>query len=81
MARPEDSPASCVTTDRERPVREGVMRRILAAACVAATLAFSVTLSAQLNFPEIPYDAVDPLTVNRPRDLYLGEAAGVPVRV
>ena len=53
------------------------MRRVLSAAFVAATLAFSVTLSAQLNFPEIPFDAVDPLTVNLPQDIYLGEAAGV----
>ena len=39
--------------------------------------AVGVTLSAQLNFPEIPYDAVDPLTANLPQDIYLGEAAGV----
>ncbi len=53
------------------------MKRVLSAAFVAATLALSGTLSAQLNFPEIPYDAVDPFTLNLPQDLYLGEAAGV----
>jgi hypothetical protein len=51
------------------------MRRFLPAALIALSLAFSGTLSAQLNFPEIPYDAVDPL--NLPANLYLGEAAGV----
>ena len=53
------------------------MRRMLPAVFVASTLALGVTLSAQLNFPEIPYDAVDPLTANLPQDTYLGEAAGV----
>ena len=53
------------------------MRRMLPAVLIASTLAFGVTLSAQLNFPDIPYDAVDPLTANLPQDTYLGEAAGV----
>ena len=53
------------------------MKRMLPAVFVASTLAFGVTLSAQLNFPDIPYDAVDPLTANLPQDTYLGEAAGV----
>ena len=53
------------------------MRRVLPAALVAAslTLALSGALSAQLNFPDIPYDAVEPLTL--PPNIYLGEAAGV----
>ena len=51
------------------------MRRFLPIALIAATLAFSGVLSAQLNFPEIPYDAVEPLTL--PPNTYLGEAAGV----
>jgi len=51
------------------------MKRLLHVALVALTLGLSGTLSAQLNFPEIPYDAVDPL--NLPPDLYIGEAAGV----
>ena len=40
-----------------------------------ASLALSGVLSAQLNFPEIPYDASTPLTL--PPNLHLGEAAGV----
>jgi len=53
------------------------MRRVLPAALVAASLALALsgTLSAQLNFPDIPYDAVEPLTL--PPNIYLGEAAGV----
>ena len=51
------------------------MRRFVPAALIALSLAFSGTLSAQLNFPDIPYDAVDPLTL--PPNIYLGEAAGV----
>ena len=55
-----------------------MMKRVLLASLLAATAgALSVTLSAQLNFPEIPYDAVDPITANLPQDTYLGEAAGV----
>ena len=51
------------------------MRHLLSTTLVAATLAFSGTVSAQLNFPDIPYDAVEPLTL--PPNIYLGEAAGV----
>ena len=51
------------------------MKRISLAALIAASLASGGTLSAQLNFPEIPYDAVAPLTL--PPNLHLGEAAGV----
>ena len=55
-----------------------MMKRVLLASLLAATAgALSVTLSAQLNFPEILYDAVDPITANLPQDIYLGEAAGV----
>lgn len=50
------------------------MTRFLGAAALAALLAAG-TVSAQLNFPEIPYDAVDALTL--PPNLYIGEAAGV----
>jgi hypothetical protein len=42
---------------------------------ITAVLALSGVLSAQLNFPEIPYDASTPLTL--PPNLHLGEAAGV----
>ena len=51
------------------------MRMFLPVALIAASLAFSGTLSAQLNFPEIPFDAVEPLTL--PPNIHLGEAAGV----
>ena len=51
------------------------MRLFLPAALIAAVLAFSGTLSAQLNFPEIPFDAEEPLTF--PENIHLGEAAGV----
>ena len=51
------------------------MRHVLPAALVAATLAFSATLSAQLSFPEIPFDASEPLRL--PPNIHLGEAAGV----
>ncbi|MBF8300216.1 MAG: repeat containing protein, partial [Acidobacteria bacterium] len=51
------------------------MRRFVPAALIALSLAFGGTLSAQLSFPDIPYDAVDPL--NLPANIYLGEAAGV----
>jgi hypothetical protein len=51
------------------------MRRLLSIALVTAALALSGTLSAQLNFAEIPYDAVEPLTF--PPNIHLGEAAGV----
>jgi sugar lactone lactonase YvrE len=52
-------------------------RKLLACLLAAMAGALGVTLSAQLNFPEIPYDAVDPITANLPQDIYLGEAAGV----
>jgi hypothetical protein len=42
---------------------------------ITAVLALSGVLSAQLNFPEIPYDASTPLTL--PENIHLGEAAGV----
>lgn len=42
---------------------------------MAATVAFGSSVSAQLNFPEIAYDAVDAL--NLPPNMYIGEAAGV----
>ena len=51
------------------------MRRWVFVAVIVSTVALSGTLSAQLNFPEIPYDAVDPLMLTR--DVYIGEAAGV----
>ncbi len=51
------------------------MRHFLSAALIAATLTFSGTLSAQLNFPEIPYDASEPLRL--PPNIHMGEAAGV----
>lgn len=49
------------------------MRRLIFIALGAAALTAGV--SAQLNFPEIPYDAAAPLTL--PANLHLGEAAGV----
>jgi DNA-binding beta-propeller fold protein YncE len=51
------------------------MKRIFPAALVAASLALGGTLSAQLNFPEIPFDAVELLTL--PPNIHMGEAAGV----
>jgi hypothetical protein len=42
---------------------------------VVLALACTATLSAQLNFPEIAYDAMEPLRL--PPNLHLGEAAGV----
>ena len=51
------------------------MRRFLSTALVTATLALGATLSAQLNFPEIPYDAAEPLRL--PPNMHMGEAAGV----
>src|SRR5687767_321596 len=47
----------------------------IAIALATALLALSGVLSAQLNFPEIPYDASTPLTL--PENIHLGEAAGV----
>src|SRR5688500_19056574 len=51
------------------------MRRIFAAGLAVASLALSGVLSAQLNFPDIPYDAVEILKL--PPNVHLGEAAGV----
>ena len=51
------------------------MRRLLAVGGVALALGLGGAVSAQLNFPEIPYDAVEPLSW--PANLHLGEAAGV----
>ena len=51
------------------------MRRFVPAAFVAATLALSGTLNAQLTIPQIPFDAVEAL--NLTGDVYIGEAAGV----
>jgi hypothetical protein len=51
------------------------MTRFLSAALVTVALVSSGTLSAQLNFPEIPYDATEPLRL--PPNLHMGEAAGV----
>jgi DNA-binding beta-propeller fold protein YncE len=51
------------------------MTRVSIAALVAALVALGGTVSAQLNFPEIPYDATDPLRL--PPNIHLGEAAGV----
>ena len=53
------------------------MTRALLSVLGAALLAYALngTLSAQLNFPEIPYDAVEPLSF--PANIHLGEAAGV----
>ena len=50
------------------------MTRALTLAALAVALA-AVPATAQLNIPEISYDAVDPLKL--PDDLYLGEAVGV----
>jgi DNA-binding beta-propeller fold protein YncE len=50
------------------------MTRALKLATFAIAL-LCVPVTAQLNIPDIPYDAVDPLKL--PDDLYLGEAAGV----
>jgi DNA-binding beta-propeller fold protein YncE len=41
----------------------------------SALVALGVSVSAQLNVPEIAYDAVDPIKL--PDNLYLGEAVGV----
>src|SRR5688500_5131819 len=54
------------------------MRRIFAAGLAVASLALSGVLSAQLNFPDIPYDASTPLTL--PENIHLGEAAGVATK-
>ncbi|NOT27566.1 MAG: hypothetical protein HOP16_15885 [Acidobacteria bacterium] len=51
------------------------MTRFLTAALVTVALVSGATLSAQLNFPEIPYDATEPLRL--PPNIHMGEAAGV----
>jgi hypothetical protein len=52
------------------------MRRLfLPAAVIAASLALGSSPSAQLNFPDIAYDASEPLRF--PPNIHLGEAAGV----
>jgi hypothetical protein len=51
------------------------MKRSLLGLLVAGVMASGAIVSAQLAFPEIPYDAVDPLTY--PANLYQGEVAGV----
>ena len=51
------------------------MKRWVQVAVIVSTVALSGTLYAQLNFPDITYDAVDPLMLTR--DVYIGEAAGV----
>ena len=50
------------------------MRRVVHAALPGVLLGGSGLLSAQLHFPEIPYDAAEPLVL--PPNTYLGEAAG-----
>ena len=50
------------------------MTRLVLAALLAVT-AVGATVSAQLNFPDIAYDATEPLRL--PPNLHLGEAAGV----
>ena len=50
-------------------------RRFLPALLVAALLGLGGSLSAQLNFPDIAYDAMEPLRF--PPNIHLGEAAGV----
>jgi hypothetical protein len=51
------------------------MRRLLFVALIAIAVASTGTVFAQLNFPELAYDATAPLTL--PPNLHLGEAAGV----
>jgi hypothetical protein len=51
------------------------MRRSLTGLLIAAVVAYGATLAAQLSFPEIPFDAVDPLTY--PPNIHQGEVAGV----
>jgi hypothetical protein len=51
------------------------MKRLAQHVLLAAALASGATLSAQLAFPEIPYDAVDPLVY--PANIHQGEVAGV----
>ena len=51
------------------------MRLLFPVTLIAAVLAFGSPTYAQLNFPEIPFDAVEPLTF--PANIHMGEAAGV----
>lgn len=51
------------------------MKRLVQHVLLAAALASGATLSAQLAFPDIPYDAVDPLVY--PANIHQGEVAGV----
>ena len=51
------------------------MTRYLSAVFITVALVSGATLSAQLNFPEIPYDATEPLRL--PPNIHMGEAAGV----
>lgn len=51
------------------------MRRMVQGLIVAGALVTGVVLSAQLSFPEIPFEASDPL--NYPPNIYQGEVAGV----
>jgi DNA-binding beta-propeller fold protein YncE len=51
------------------------MKRFVRQVVIAAALASGVAVSAQLAFPEISYDAVDPLVY--PANIHQGEVAGV----
>jgi hypothetical protein len=51
------------------------MTRFTPLVLLVAVVALGVTLSGQLSFPEIPYDAVEPLRL--PPNVHMGEAAGV----
>jgi hypothetical protein len=51
------------------------MRMFIQGVVVAGALATSAALSAQLSFPDIPFDAVEPLTY--PPNIHQGEVAGV----
>jgi hypothetical protein len=51
------------------------MKRILLTALIGALLVLGGTVSAQLNFPEIPYDASTPLAL--PPNMNFGEVPGV----
>jgi hypothetical protein len=51
------------------------MTRVVWTALLLTVLAYGGSPSAQLTFPEIPYDSVEPLRL--PPNIHLGEAAGV----
>ena len=72
MARAEDSAQAGHAVVHEIGPRGRVlfMTRALTLAALAVALA-AVPATAQLNIPEISYDAVDPLKL--PDDLYLGQ--------